>query len=104
MKKIWTAICRLLFGKKEQAHFKPIVDEQKKSVATNQRKQMVNLLRNQKSVILSDAKTSGINRATKIVNELRKEGWHIRTNYGYENGKKVHTIYTLITEPHPIGI
>lgn len=96
MKNLWQKIWEWLTFKKDSTA--------KKDVVFNQREVMVAALRNQKCVILADIKKMGVTRATRIVNELRKDGWHIKTNFTYVNGKKTNTIYTLITDSTFIGI
>ena len=71
--------------------------------AKSQTALFINEMQAHGKISVSWMKAHGLKRGQRIVSELRKKGWEIKTNIVVRNGNK-DIVYTLIQEPQPIGI
>ena len=120
MKHIWTTIKNFLFGKKTNRPFivtPPLEqipypyrivynpDEEVKVSPSKQSQtdKFIDAIQAHGKLSYSWMAKNGIKRGQKIVSELRKKGWEIKTTVVVKDGAK-DVVYSLIQEPQPIGI
>jgi carbamoylphosphate synthase large subunit len=65
---------------------------------------LIQLLTFNTLVSVKEAKKVGINRVMRIVSELRKKGWNIKTYVIMRDGKKEDIIYVNIEEMSNVGL
>lgn len=71
--------------------------------AKSQTTLFINELQAHGTISVKWMRANGLNRGQKIVSELRKKGWDIKTNIVVKEGNK-DIVYSLIQEPQPMGI
>ena len=121
MKHLWTLIKNFLFGEKtgDQTEKQPLenvpfpyrhaykhdveVEVKTSSKAQSQTKLFIDAIQAHGKLSCSWMAANGIKRGKRIVSELRKKGWEIKTTIVVKDGAK-DVVYSLINEPQPIGI
>jgi hypothetical protein len=115
MKHIWTLIKNFLFGNRSsnQSATPPLEDapfsyrdaymETYVVKQPSQTSLFIDEIQAHGKISLLWMKTHGLKRGQRIVSELRKKGWEIKTTIIVKNGQK-DVVYSLIHEPQPIGI
>lgn len=105
MKKIWTLITSFLFGKPTSKA--PILPTTKPTPApdtpvylkVSQTLSVTNALLQKGTISVNELKSIGVTRTTKVVSELRKKGWQIKTQLLVVNGRKEDIFYILQEDP-----
>lgn len=104
MKKIWTLITSLFSKPKSKAPILP-TPEPKPAPDTpvflkvSQTMSVTNALLEKGTISVNELKSIGITRTTKVVSELRKKGWNIKTQLLVVNGRKEDIFYILQEDP-----
>ena len=105
MKKYWTLITSLFSKPKSKAPVLP-TPEPKPAPDTpvflkvSQTMSVINALLEKRTISVNELKSIGITRTTKVVSELRKKGWQIKTQLLVVNGRKEDIFYILIVPDH----
>ena len=110
MKKIWTLISSLFFKKEKQNVGESPIAEQPnviepvqnppKRIRVSQQSIVADALIQKGTISVNELKSIGIYRTTKVVCELRKKGWQIKTKVLMVGGKKLDIYYTLQEHPN----
>jgi len=120
MKHLWTTIKNFLFGKKpnkqfivtphlEQIHYpyrsayNPDKEVKVLQSKQSQTDKFIDAIQAHGKLSYTWMAKNGIKRGQKVVSELRKKGWEIKTTVVVKDGVK-DVVYSLIQEPQPIGI
>lgn len=119
MKNLWNTLKKFLLRERTELEKQlpplhavpfPYRDEYIAEVEAEQPKEVksqtatfINEIQAHGKVSVSWMQANGVYRGKRIVSELRKKGWDIKTNIIVKDGSK-DIVYTLIQEPQPIGI
>ena len=119
MKHLWTLIKNFLFGEKTgnqtekqplenvpspyRHAYKPDVEVKASSKSQSQTTLFIDAIQAHGKLSYSWMAANGMKRGKRIVSELRKKGWEIKTTIVVKDGAK-DVVYSLIHEPQPIGI
>lgn len=74
--------------------------QKNKASRKSQRQMVINELLQSGTVSVKKMRSVGVTRTVRIISELRKEGWHIKTKVLMKNGDKRDIHYSLQEEPN----